>query len=573
MFCGDINIRLPRPLRHLAKGAILFCLLYPGTTWGQKVEQPRPDQPRSIGEAIQRVVNSENALIARLSTYHPLVEIYIQNENADPKLGSVPKNDEYFLAKLDSSSGLKANSLLPADNLLKIVSGAFKFPFAMKYMQDAFAAMILVDKESFNTNKYEFQYLRQEFLGGVRCLVFDIRPHENFDGFRGRIWVEDREYTIVRFNGVNGALPSPFGHRFFFHFDSWRLNMAPGLWLPAFVYTEESDFPYGFASLRKLRLKGQVRLWGYDLKHAGRQEQFTDIVVDDPGVRDRTEVEQRSPVWSQRSWEQQAEDNVLERLEKAGLLAAEGEVDKVLQTVVRNLEITNNLELDPEVRCRVLLTSPFESFTLGRTIVLSRGLIDVLPDEASLATMLAHELSHIVLGQRPIDTKYSFADRMMVEDADILGNFRFHRDRAEEAAADQKAIELLKHSPYADKLSNAGLFLKAVQNRAKPLPNLIRPHLGDRLAKGSEILRFAEVMSSAPNLQMERTDQIAALPLGGRIKVNPWNDQIEMIKAKPTALRSAREKMPFEVTPFMIDLSYQQNSKNASLSDLQKATK
>src|SRR5207244_6109737 len=59
-----------------------------------------------------------------------------------------------------------------------------------------------------------------------------------------------------------------------------------------------------------------------------------------------------------------------------------------------NLEVTNNLDIQPEVRCRVLLTSTLESFTIGHTIVLSRGLIDVLPDEASLATMVAHELGH-----------------------------------------------------------------------------------------------------------------------------------------------------------------------------------
>ncbi len=95
------------------------------------------------------------------------------------------------------------------------------------------------------------------------------------------------------------------------------------------------------------------------------------------------------PVMAQRSWDRQAEDNVVDRLERLGLLAPEGEVDKVLETVVNNLEVTNNLDIQPEIRCRVLLTSTLESFTIGHTIVFSRGLIDVLPDEASLAMMVA----------------------------------------------------------------------------------------------------------------------------------------------------------------------------------------
>jgi len=72
-------------------------------------------------------------------------------------------------------------------------------------------------------------------------------------------------------------------------------------------------------------------------------------------------------------------------------------VDKVLETVVNNLEVTNNLDIQPENPLRVILTSTLESFTIGHTIVFSRGLVDVLPDEASLAAMVAHEVSHVVL--------------------------------------------------------------------------------------------------------------------------------------------------------------------------------
>ena len=44
---------------------------------------------------------------------------------------------------------------------------------------------------------------------------------------------------------------------------------------------------------------------------------------------------------------------------------------------------------------------------------------------------------------------------------------------------------------------------------------------------------------------------IAALPLGGRVKLDPWNDKLELIKSKPVGTVAEREKMPFEVTPFM----------------------
>ena len=44
---------------------------------------------------------------------------------------------------------------------------------------------------------------------------------------------------------------------------------------------------------------------------------------------------------------------------------------------------------------------------------------------------------------------------------------------------------------------------------------------------------------------------LAALPLGGRVKIDPWNDQLSLIKSKPVGTVAEREKMPFEVTPFM----------------------
>jgi hypothetical protein len=56
--------------------------------------------------------------------------------------------------------------------------------------------------------------------------------------------------------------------------------------------------------------------------------------------------------------------------------------------------------------------------------------------------------------------------------------------------------------------------------------------------------------NTGKHLQMDRVDQISALPLGSRIVVDPWSDRIEMLKSKPVRLESASEKRPFEVSPF-----------------------
>jgi len=238
-------------------------------------------------------------------------------------------------------------------------------------------------------------------------------------------------------------------------------------------------------------------------------------------------------------------------------MAPYGEVDKVLETVVNNLEVTNNLDIQPEVRCRVLMTSTLESFTIGHTIVLSRGLVDVLPDEASLASILAHELSHVVLGHR-MDTQFAFFNRVRFDEKETFRHFDFARTPDEEEAAKEKGIELLRNSPYKEQPGAAQLFLQALKNRSKAIPNLISPHLGDRVSTGSSVA--SRVFSTQAPDPKAAGNVIVALPLGGRIKVDPWNDQLRLLKSKPIGTVAEAEHIPFEVTPFFLYLTRQGNS-------------
>ena len=268
------------------------------------------------------------------------------------------------------------------------------------------------------------------------------------------------------------------------------------------------------------------------------------ILVETPVQDDTKTANDLTPIQAQRSWDRQAEDNVIDRLERIGLIAPKGEVDKVLETVINNLEVTNNIDVEPDVRCRVMTTTTLESYTVGHTIVLSRGLIDVLPDEASLATMLAHELGHVVLGHR-LDSTYAFFDQLLIDDKDTFRHFGFQRTPEEETAASAKAMQLLNNSPYKTQLGNAGLFLTALSKREKEIPNLISGHLGNRVPVIAD-LKSAAAVDPKQNPQM-----IAALPIGGRVKLDPWNDKLDLLKSKPVGTVAEREKMPFEVTPFM----------------------
>ncbi len=501
----------------------------------------------TMEDVVNRAIAREHALMDMLKTRTPLVETYLQNLKPDQKLGAVPSGDHYFLGRMDLGESIDRRDYLSKDesfqkNLMGGVTKLFKF----EYQPMGFSWMIFADRQDFDRQHYDFKYVRREFLGDIRCLVFDVTPKKDSGKgrFLGRVWVEDQDYNIVRLNGTYAPRPR---NAYFFHMDSWRLNLIPGYWVPAYIYSEEGDFSYGAKD--KLAFKAQSRIWGYDLKKDVKADELSSIRVD--SVKDDSAAaEDASPLQAQREWQQQAEDNVMERLQASGLIAPEGEVDKVLQTVINNLEVTNNIDLPRPVRARVMLTSPLETFSVGNVIVVSRGLIDTLPDEASLAMVLSHELAHIVLGHN-LGSKFAFNDRMLFSDESTYNNFGFRHNPEEETAADAKAMELLKNSPYAQKLDVASLYMKQLSARSPELSALLTAHLGNSFAdpKGG-ITRMSAILQTGPALDDAKLDQIAALPLGGRVKLNAWDDHVELIKGAPVAITSVRDKMPFEVTPF-----------------------
>jgi len=536
-------------------------------------DKPTNNNNSALDQVVDRIVSQEQAEMNALKPYSPLVETYIQNLRGDKDLGTVPDGDKYFLGRAVLAKGVDLDPLTDSSDATggkkHFLGGVGSmFSLSMEFLPRGFLQMIYLDMNGFDKRNYKFDYVRREFLGEVRTLVFDVTPTQKGakGRFIGRIWVEDQDFHVVRFNG---AYSGSSRTNYYFHFDSWRVNTGPNLWLPAFIYSEESDL--NFALAKRLSFKAQTRLWGYNLGHSQQEQELSKILIESQmPVKDQTTTANDiNPVMAQRNWDRQAEDNVVDRLERLGLLAPPGEVDKVLETVVNNLEVTNNLDIEPEIRCRTLVTSTLESFAIGHTIVFSRGLIDVLPDEASLATMVAHELSHVVLGHR-IDGQYAFFDRLLFDEKDTFRHFGFARTQAEEDAANTKANELLKSSPYKDQLTTAKLFLDALQNRQKDIPNLISPHLGDRvpvnltqtLTASAPAAQPAADPSAAPAEAKKpaQQGQIVALPLGGRVKMDPWSDKLEMLKSKPVGTVAEREKMPFEVTPFMLYLTREINT-------------
>lgn len=519
----------------------------------------------AVDQLLDKIVARERSFLETIQTRTPLIEVYIQETPQGAGIDDDhPTKDHYFLGRFRLATPIRYDTLIertdppppePVRRKRKKSKEPEVRPFA--FLPRGFVQMTVMDLYDFNRKTYKFEYVRREFLGDVRCLVFDVSPVNPQDPgrFVGRIWVEDQDDAIVRFNGTYVNAPATEGGVVdkFFHFDSWRVNVSGPEWVPAQIYVEEEGVPSAIPGSSIPRFKAQVRIWDYAPRTVNKLDELTNILVESKSnVKDEPSSKDRSPIESQRLWERQAEDNVLARMQKVGLLAPPGPVDEVLNTVVNNLIVSANLNID--VRCRVLLTTPLETFAVGHTIVISRGLIDVLPDETSLALMLADELSHIVLGFRA-QTQFAFTDQTMVDDAGLLLRFRFQRSREQTAASAKKTVEIIAASPYKN-TANAGLFLKELSRRGPLLTRLLQPNLGDQVANADEISsRLASFAASAPALEDNKLEQIAALPLGSRIKLNPWDNNIELVKTRPLSLLSPREKIPFEVTPIALYLT------------------
>ena len=230
-----------------------------------------------MDQVVDRFISREHGLMKMLQTRNPLVETYLQNLTADPQLGPVPKDDRYFLGRLDFSESIDRTDFLKDQSMEKHLLGGFGRMFKMQYQPLGFSWMIFADRNDFDREHYDFKYVHREFLGDVRCLVFDVTPKKNSGKgrFLGRVWVEDQDYNIVRLNGTYAPRPK---NSFFFHMDSWRLNLIAGYWVPAFIYSEEGDFSAG--SKNKIAFKAQTRIWGYELRKEGKDDELTQIRVD-----------------------------------------------------------------------------------------------------------------------------------------------------------------------------------------------------------------------------------------------------------------------------------------------------
>src|SRR5271154_5136003 len=534
--------------------------------------KPTAAQNALIDKAIAR----EKVVIKTVKDRAPLVETYIQNMKPDPLLGQVPESDEHFLGRVEfskvigdqtyavnketsqGSGGSKLGFFKHSASYIGSLGGSLHLTFH----EAGFVQMLLMDSTGFDRQHYTFGYVRNDFLGNTPTAVFDVTPLEGkkaFGRFFGRIWIEARNGNVVRFNGDFAGTEED--QKEFYHFDSWRTNVQPDLWLPTSFYVEESD-PKSVS--RTLKFKAINHIWGYVLKVPPPESENTSLDV--VGATDvSNDAQDVSPLGAQRAWVQQAEDNIVERLFQAGLLDAPSEFDKTLEALANNILAYNNITLSRPIRCRTLLTEPLESLAIGNTIVVSKSLLDttgvITQDGAqqmgNLNAILAFQIAHIILAHR-LDTKYAFNDRLLFPSTSVFNRIPMHHTDADNTAAAKKAMELLSAKELEGGQQYFSLYLQQLQQRVKSLKALNEPMIGDGLVKSDSDPTFwmQAITTKGPKLDMKDLRQQAAMPLASFLRFDPWTDQVFVMHSAFEPLLTAADKMRFEGEPVYLKLSY-----------------
>lgn len=391
-------------------------------------------------QVAKRIFEGEQQMIVGLRESSPLLETYLQSLVPNTQ-AERPIEDAYFLSKVDFSRSYKDGGRSGYQTFIfggnredrKVhVNNGERF----ELYPDGYLDMLFVDIEAFDADTYDLTYIQRDTWNGKRCLMFSVVPRNpRLQGhFKGQIWVEDTAFKIIR---IKGTFTPPHRPSFYRHlvgggnlplyltFDSVRRQVAPGTWLPFYTYFDENKtWPQIDRDAETdLHYRGHIFMWGYKGIHA---------------KADSNPAEK---------------SNALAQLEKDRLLASPGPVEQSLNTIVRQIQVTNQIDLSG-VECRVLLTTPIEIFHVGRTIILSRGLLNILPDDSVIPVLVAREIGEILLGGSSTD---------------------------QQAEAWKMGLALVERAGYSKGVAYAYLLFTQLAQHSTQVPNLTRARFGRSL--------------------------------------------------------------------------------------------
>ena len=465
---------------HISRILISICLtpLLHAQAVTQSNERTNSNLPQK--EIARRVFDGERRTIALFAKQQPIVEVYAQSLNAE----AMPERivgDVYFLSRVS----------LDPDSARHPVTQTFAFGRTAESRQvkmntgsrwqlypEGYVDMLFADVTAFDEDHYTLTQEAAEMLENTHCLRMAVTPTEpKWPGqFIGRIWVETANFRIVRLEGTFTAKrPGIFAKylnptgisttSIYFHFDSCRQEVAPGVWMPSYTYFDDELLWNQAKFTTSYHFRGHTWVWGYG--------ENSTAAAGSTG----------------------AQGDPISQMQADQLIAAPGAVEHWLDSIVGNMQLAGRAA-SQDIHCRVLMTTPAELFSSGKTIIISRGLLNLVPNQSILTVLLAREVAHIELGhtQGKVPKIAPVFDARRTSD---FHGFGIAYDEAEEAAATRLAVELLGGNQVASAVSQTDAFEAALADQSAQIPRLLHATFGAALVEHRKSARSKRQSVSA----------------------------------------------------------------------------
>jgi hypothetical protein len=508
------------------KRLLLFIVVVPTAAFAVGGEFPFVEDPPDEN-TIDRISKNEVEL-AR--DFHANIEIILQEFGTDGV-----RDTKYWWGDASNQNGRPTAAEF-------VTHAAPASPRVRSEINPAgFVNMLLPDPTGMDLDIYTWTFRGHEIEGDVQMLVFDLKPKPGagLGRFSGTVWVAAQDLQICRFDGGFDS-QSQQKRSHYLHFVSVRNRVTlnnVSLWVPATVWIEERDFRTPTAAISGL--KGRVNVFGIR-RTATRQTYKGSLQPEDRDVP--VEKSDASSLHDSRTFYERTEQKVLDFLEGIGVLAKRGRVDLVCEKVLYKLRGASAPDFPADLHCRVMLTSTVEWFVVGRTLIVSKSILDLPPDEPAMAALLAPALA-CILKDRPIQ---SISDAILQNRDQALRKLNFQNSAKDKTDYEREAITLLKNSEFAKKMATAAVFQQTAEKYCSALGALFAPRFGDRLS----VCDPSSPLRQLDSMAVRNPRGPAALVLGARLTVDQFSDEVAMVD--PPADNAPFQLVPIDLVPRLL---------------------
>jgi hypothetical protein len=225
--------------RSIIKLSLLGVLASPHACITRATPIPSAEEPAVCGKASpDLILGTESETASFIRGYSATVQTDFRITRINPLLLAFRRASHYFQVHLDFANIAGTTQTVPGERIGNVM---------WHIVPLTFADWIFIDPQGFTQDRYKLNFRGPEQCQDRTCCTYDVTPDPKavHSGpspfFRGKIWVEPANSTIISFKGIYvpaSHLKPTLAVENYFPFESHRAEVAPHLWLPSSVLVD-----------------------------------------------------------------------------------------------------------------------------------------------------------------------------------------------------------------------------------------------------------------------------------------------------------------------------------------------